>query len=250
MIPVLEGTIARRVLLNFRADPDVAQRLVPKPLEVVVQNGFAMVGVCLIRLEQLRPKGFPASLGMASENMAHRIAVRYPTDNGMKEGVFIWRRETDLRLATILGGRLFPGVHRQATFHVMECEGALAMYVRTRQGQADVSFDARYTTDWTATTAFRTLDEACRFFQKGDCGFSCSQHGRKLEGTRLRTLKWEMRPLRVGGVQAAFYENRERFPAGSIEFDSAVIMCGIPHEWYELDDVPELAGAVTNKLLS
>jgi hypothetical protein len=53
MLPKLEGIIARRVLLNFRVDPDVARGLVPEPLELASRSGYAVAGVCLIRLEQL-----------------------------------------------------------------------------------------------------------------------------------------------------------------------------------------------------
>lgn len=244
MLPILEGVIARRVLLNFRVDPNVARRLLPKPLELTIHNGFAVVGICLIRLEQLRPKGFPSPVGMSSENMAHRIAIRYPTGEGRKDGVFIWRRDTDQKLVTLLGGRLFPGVHQLAEFHVMEGEDKLIMDVRTRQGDADVSFEAASTAEWKSTTVFKTFEEVCSFFARGDCGFSCALHEGKLEGMQLRTLKWEMNPLRVDKVRAAFYDNHERFPPESIEFDCALLMRGIPHEWHELSDIPELAGTI------
>ena len=78
MLPVLEGTIARRVLLNFRADARVVQSLLPKPFVPETHQGQAIVGICLIRLEHLRPRGLPAKMGFSSENMAHRAAVRYP----------------------------------------------------------------------------------------------------------------------------------------------------------------------------
>jgi hypothetical protein len=42
-------------------------------------------------------------------------------------------------------------------------------------------------------------------------------------------------------VRAAFYADTTRFPAGSAVLDGAVLMRGIPHEWHELADVPELA---------
>ncbi len=51
MLPMIQGVIARRILLNFRADAEVVQRLLPAPLQVDQQNGHAIVGVCLIRLE-------------------------------------------------------------------------------------------------------------------------------------------------------------------------------------------------------
>jgi len=81
-----------------------------------------VAGICLIRLERLRPKGLPAAVGLASENMAHRIAIRYPTPDGPSDGVFIWRRDTDQALVSLLGGRLCPGVHGKAAFEVAESE--------------------------------------------------------------------------------------------------------------------------------
>src|SRR5262249_25045136 len=120
MLPTLEGLIARRVLVNFRVDPDVARRLVPTPLQPIVERGACVAGICLIRLERLRPKGLPAAVGFTSENMAHRIAIRYPTPDGPSDGVFIWRRDTDQALVSLLGGRLFPGVRGRATFAVTE----------------------------------------------------------------------------------------------------------------------------------
>jgi len=134
MLPTLRGIIARRVLLNFRADPHVAQSMLPEPFVVKTYNGAAIVGICLIRLEQLRPKGFPSRVGMDSENVAHRIAVHYPIKGGMRSGVFIWRRETDQKLVQMFGGRLFPGVHHGATFSVQGNECQICMDVKSDDG--------------------------------------------------------------------------------------------------------------------
>jgi Uncharacterized conserved protein (COG2071) len=241
MLPTLEGVIARRVLVNFRVDPTVARRLVPTPLELIVERGACVAGICLIRLERLRPKGLPAAVGVASENMAHRIAIRYPTPAGPSDGVFIWRRDTDQALVSLLGGRLFPGVHGRATLEVTEDDASLAMDVRTERGEADVTLRVRATSEWRPTPLFPTFDTVAEFFRRGDCGFSCSLHQNRLEGMRLKTLVWKMEPLAVDGVSAAFYEDTRRFPAGSAALDGAVVMRGIPHEWHELGDVPELA---------
>jgi uncharacterized protein YqjF (DUF2071 family) len=108
VLPRLEGVIARRVLLTFRVDPEVARRLVPAPLAPAVHNGFAVAGGCLSRLERLRSQGPPGAIGVSSENMAHRIAIRSPAPEGERDGVFLWRRDTDQALVTRLGGRLFP----------------------------------------------------------------------------------------------------------------------------------------------
>ena len=242
MLPTLEGMIARRVLLNYWMDPEVARRLVPAPLEVVTRNGLAVAGICLIRLERLRPKGLPAAVGISSENMAHRIAIRYPAEGGMRDGVFIWRRDTDSLLATRLGGLVFPGAHRDAEFRVEEDDDGFGVEVLTEDGAADVNFRARFGAEWKWTLLFPRFADVCGFFERGDCGFSCALRGDALEGMQLRTLRWEMSPLGIADLRSAFYDNAKQFPCGSVGFDCGVVMRGIPHEWHELADVPELAG--------
>jgi hypothetical protein len=241
MLPLIQGVIARRMLLNFRADADVVQRLLPEPLQVDQQHGHAVVGVCLIRLEQLRPQGVPGPLGLSSENMAHRVAIRYPSGDGIRSGVFVWRRETDQRLVELLGGRLFPGVHHLARFQVSESQNRLAMDVTSYDGKADVRFSAHVLGEWRQTPNFGSFDEASEFFRKGDCGFSCSLRGDKLEGLQLKMLKWEMAPMEIESQHCAFYSDLQRFPAGSVEFDCGLLMRGLPHEWHQLTDIPELA---------
>ena len=241
MLPVLEGIIARRVLLNFRVDPGVAIALVPAPLEPAIQGGFAVAGVCLIRLERLRPKGLPSATGVTSENIAHRIAIRHPTPSGERDGVFIWRRDTDRALVALLGGRLFPGVHGKARFTVEESSDHLAYKVATPGGRADVSLEVRSVDAWPGSPLFPQFDDVREFFQRGDCGYSCSLRGDRLEGVQLRTRTWDMSPLLVEEVDATFYSDPDRFPKGSVELDGAVLMRGIPHEWHEISDVPEMA---------
>jgi hypothetical protein len=244
MLPALEGVIRRRVLLNFRVAPEIVAPLIPDPLEVLTHGEAAIVGICLIGMERLRPKGVPGWFGVASENMAHRIAIRYPTGTGMSDGVFIWRRDTDQCLVSLLGGRLFPGVHQRAAFTIEDDDKDVSICVRTQDRLADVRFDASHETEWCSHSVFSTFDDAVTFFRRGDCGFSCSLREGRLDGLQLKTLRWEMQPLRVNQLHSAFFEDRERFPSNTVQFDCALMMRGIPHEWHEISDVPELAGAV------
>ena len=43
--------------------------------------------------------------------------------------------------------------------------------------------------------------------------------------------RWEVEPLAVTSVRSSFFDDRSVFPAGSIEFDCALLMRGIDHEW-------------------
>ncbi len=53
-LPTIQGLIDRRILVNYRVSPDVASRLLPRPFRPKLANGFAMAGICLIRLKQVR----------------------------------------------------------------------------------------------------------------------------------------------------------------------------------------------------
>src|SRR3954454_20999339 len=105
-IPVIRGLIDRRILVNFRVDPDVLTKILPAPFRPKLVNGAGMAGVCLIRLKQIRPRFVPPFLGISSENAAHRIAVEWDDDGECRAGVFIPRRDTSSRLNTLAGGRL------------------------------------------------------------------------------------------------------------------------------------------------
>src|SRR5229473_8584257 len=123
-IPIIKGTIKRRLLVNFRAEPAVVQRILPEPFRPKLHRGVSLVGICLIRLEQIRPAGLPGALGLSSENAAHRIAVEWTDAGGIqREGVFIPRRDTGSFLNRVAGGRVFPGEHHPARFSVADSGG-------------------------------------------------------------------------------------------------------------------------------
>src|SRR3954454_23207192 len=113
-LPKVHRLIRRRLLVNYRLDPRVAQRQLPSTFHPKLHNGFAIAGICLIRLENIRPKRFPALLGISSENAAHRFAVTW--DGG--EGVYIPRRDSDSLVTRLAGGRLYPGEQQRAAFTV------------------------------------------------------------------------------------------------------------------------------------
>jgi hypothetical protein len=117
-IPAIKGIIERRILINFTAEPNVISRILPPPFTPKVYRGKAIVGICLIRLKKIRPKGFPGLVSLSSENGAHRIAVNWVENNVIKEGVYIPRRDTSSRINSFVGGRIFPGRHFHAEFNV------------------------------------------------------------------------------------------------------------------------------------
>src|SRR5215472_15748010 len=141
-IPTLEGTIDRRLLVNYHVDPFYLQRLLRGPFRPKLIHGMAIAGICLIRLKQLRPRALPTLFGFSSENAAHRIAVEWEEHGIRREGVYIPRRDTSSQFNTLIGGRLFPGVHHHASFHVTEEDGSFSVHITSDDGETRVAVEA------------------------------------------------------------------------------------------------------------
>lgn len=231
-IPVIRGLIDRRILVNYRVQPDVLSQRLPAPFRPKLVNGAGMAGVCLIRLMHIRPRFLPAFLGVCSENAAHRIAVEWDDDGETKEGVFVPRRDTSSRLNTWLGGRLFPGVQSHAAFQVQEHDDHFRVELTSDDRHTHVLVEGRIAEEFPRNSVFGSLQEASDFFERGSLGYSVTAQPGRFEGLELHGFDWEVRPLEVEIVNSSFFENRELFPPGSVEFDCALLMRGIEHEWH------------------
>lgn len=236
-LPVIAGIIKRRMLINFRADPGVIQPLLPQGMRPKLHGHHAIAGICLIRLEQIRPKAFPAFLGMASENAAHRIAVEWDDDDGTpREGVYIPRRDTDSRINAFAGGRLFPGEHHLSRFEVEDADGHVRFSMKSSDGEVEIVVDASERSEWPASSCFASLEDSSRFFSGGSVGYSATKNGCRLDGIELHTETWRVDPLAVSNVHTSYFMDEARFSDGAIVFDHALIMRDIPHEWHSVPD--------------
>ena len=229
--PSMHGIIDRRMLVNFRIRPEVIEEILPTHFRPKLVNGWAMAGICLIRLKHIRPHGFPAACGLASENAAHRIAVEWQEDDSVREGVFIPRRDTSSALQAIVGGRLFPGGHHLAKFEVSEPAGEFHLRMHSRDGAARVEVHAHQAGQIPATSIFKTLDNASKFFEPGSVSYSTTNNPERWDGVQLHTSRWQVEPLDVKSVRSSFFDDTNRFPEGTIYFDSALLMSNIEHEW-------------------
>ena len=230
-IPTITGIIDRRILINFTVDPEIILRIIPPPFRPKIYKGKAMVGICLIRLKHIRPKGLPGFLGISSENGAHRIAVEWSENGETKEGVFVPRRDTSSRLNSLAGGRIFPGKHHHAKFDVKEGNGFYHVAFKSSDGTT-ISIDGTKAEKLNADSIFENLENASTFFEGGSLGYS--PNGENYDGLKLRTFNWKVEPLKVTAVHSSFFENENIFPKGSVKFDNALLMTNIKHEWHSL----------------
>ncbi|MEA9985989.1 DUF2071 domain-containing protein [Subtercola sp. RTI3] len=238
-MPDLAATIERRILINYRVDPAVAQTLLPASLHPQLIDGSAVAGVCLIRLGSLRPAALVRlAFGWHAENAAHRIAVEWNDSDGtLRTGVYIPERHTASWLAVAAGERLFPGIHHHARFTTDESPTRLR--VNMTSASTSVSADVLVAAEVRVAAArsdapgapenplFATLADASDFFRTAPIGWSPTRTG-ALQGLALSTSRWHLEAATPVAVTSSFFD---ALPPGSATLDSAYVMRNIPVTW-------------------
>jgi uncharacterized protein YqjF (DUF2071 family) len=242
-ISAMTGKIERRILVNYRVDPEVLARVVPEPFRPQLVNGAGLAGICLIRLVQLRPHGLPPLVGMSSENAAHRYAVEWDGPDGPEQGVYIPRRDTSSRLTTLVGGRLFPGEHHRARFAVTEGGGHYSVAFESLDGTTRVDVDAHEAVDIDSGSVFDSVAQASAFFEAAALGYSATCQAGHYDGIALRCTAWRVEPLAVDRTRSSFFDDSTIFASGSTEFDSALLMRDIPATWQAEEPVAAVSAA-------
>ena len=232
-LPTIEGVIRRRILVNYRVDPRAIQPLLPKRFQPKLHDGQAVAGICLIRLEHIRPKSLPEIIGINSENAAHRIAVLWNDEKGIRrEGVFIPRRDTDSSLNHFLGRRIFPGEYNLATFKVEDSGSEIDLKMKSNDGEVSVEVRGAVNDSLPESSIFQSISEASAFFEAGSLGYSARSNSEELDAIELETEEWRVEPLKIEKVYSSYFTDERRFPKGSVSYDHALIMRNIGHEWH------------------
>lgn len=237
----MHGNIDRRMLINFRVKPERIAPMLPSFFRAKLVKDWAIAGICLIRLKDIRPKELGAAFGISSENAAHRIAMEWDENGATREGVFIPRRDTSSKLQSLVGGRIFPGVHHAADFMVEETGDDYRLRMKSRDDETQVRLHARKAKHLSPDSLFVSFDEASDFFARGSAGFSPTGEPNCCDGLELCTSGWQVEPLDVITVESSFFDDRTVFPIGTVEFECALLMQNISHEWQSL---PQMKGNV------
>jgi Uncharacterized conserved protein (COG2071) len=237
LLDTIHGIIERRVLLNYRIEPQILQNVLPSGFRPKLFKGKGIGGVCMIRFGGLRPRMVPEWLGIGSENAAHRIAVEWDQEDGRKEGVFIPRRDTGSWFNKTLGGRVFPGIFERSSFSVVESQDSVTVQIRRADGREEVSFAGYVAKSLPVSSRFQSIEEAASFFSLGATGYSPTRRTGHYEGMELRSLNWTVEPMEVSRAYSSFFSDPLRFPDWSVELDCALLMRNIQHEWHSRSDL-------------
>ncbi|MFC4070198.1 DUF2071 domain-containing protein [Actinoplanes subglobosus] len=232
--PRMVSAIERRLLVNYRTDPEITARLLPAPLRPRIVGGWAVSGICLIRLSGVRPAVVPVPFGLRSENAAHRIAVEWDTPAGVAHGVYIPRRDTGSLLTSWAGGRIFPGRHHRSRFGVHEAGGNLRINFTDPADLVRVEAHVRTAATLTGSHLFQDTARASGFFRCGGAGYSVTPDPGRLDGVDLLTEDWRITPVELVTVRSTFFDDPDRFPPGSAIPDCGLLMRDVTATWVPL----------------
>ena len=226
----VQCTIERRLLVNYRIDPELVMAQLPAPFRPQMRSGWAVGGACFIRLRDLRPPHVPKALGLTTENVAHRFAVEWDDDHGTHTGVYVPRRDTGSRIASSAGGRAFPGDYRLANFDITDLGAHISIDVTSRDSVTKVSVSA-HQTDALGGALFGSVSDAIEFFRNGSRSYSPGAEPGILDAVDLDCPIWEATPVSVDGMTSSLFDDLSVFPAGSCSLDSGLIMRELPVRW-------------------
>lgn len=261
MFEHMSGTIERRLLVNYRVDPEALLPLLPDGLVPIDVQGSAIAGICMLRLTQVRPKGLPSAIGVTMESAAHRIGVQWTgSDGGLRTGVYIPVRHTASLAGALAGGRIFPGVHERADFTVTDeaaatgaVDGARVEVAFSAADGTQVDVRSTSTTEW-ASAAFPDFSDAKQFFRCAPIGWSprrgatmdTERQGRidaeRIEGVSMEADMTGATPIALSSVRSTFFDRL----GGAAELDSALVLRRVAVEWTALSgaDDAEVAACV------
>lgn len=235
----IDAFLERRLLLNYRVDPEVVQAILPEPFGPRLVDGYAIAGVCLIHMTAVRPKHLPAAVGIDVQGSAHRIAVQW-FDSGVKrEGVYIVRRDSGSRIVGLIGRRALA--EHPARFDARETQDHFAIDVCSDDGFGSVLVRAHVEPALTSSV-FTSAAHAQAFFEHGGPGYT-EVGGGRFTGVALSAASWEMAPVQLLEARSAWLENDTIFPAGSAVPDSAMVMRKTESWWRSVPPVNASASA-------
>jgi hypothetical protein len=109
--------------------------------------------------------------------------------------------------------------------------------MKSKDGEVAVEVEGLLGDSMPSGSIFASLAEASKFFEGGSLGFSVTSNPARLDGFELRTKEWRVEPLSIVNVHSSYFADKRKFPTGSIEFDHALIMRNISHQWHSADDL-------------
>ena len=205
-------------------DPDEASQRLPVGVRPHVTDQGTVEGCCLLEIEAIRPAGVPTHVGQRLRAVAHRISVEWEDGAGGTEiGVYVPVRHTDSRLAVVLGGRWFPGVHERACIEVSS-SGLDLRWTSEPLDEANLGMRVEVSdrADFAAGGACDLVGATCL---GASVGVSPDRRGR-LEAARMEPSHRDVRAVTVDVLESDFIGS-----FSSAVLSTSYLMCDADVTW-------------------
>jgi hypothetical protein len=205
------GSIRQCWLFVYRLPLAVAQRLLPPPLRLVVQGGFAFMNIVVCRLSGMRPAILPAMVGLGYWHVAYRLHAWAPCETGRSlEGLHFLRSECDRPVVAWAGNRLTDFHFHAADIRVLETAKEVTGAIDSPTAPAHFLIDRGGAPTLAAGSPFSTLESAAAFLKYKPYGLSV-ENEETLQVVRVRREEaaWRSRVVAVREAQWRFLDGCE-----------------------------------------
>jgi hypothetical protein len=202
------GSIRQCWLFVYRLPAEIAQPLLPSPLQPVTRGGFAFMNIVVCRLDGMRPSLLPESLGLGFWHVAYRLHVQAQSAHGrLLEGLHFLRSDCDRWLVARAGNLLTDFHFHHAAIRVTATDADVHGVIDSAAAPARFHIDRHRTPALSAGSPFSTLDEAAEFLRYKPYGLSV-EDGDTLQVVRVRRRETAWQDRVVAALDATW-----QFPA-------------------------------------
>src|SRR5690606_11858043 len=120
-------------------------------------------------------------------------------------------------------------------FSISYQDGGISIYIREQNASEPmIQVEVKETDVFPGDSIFPSLEASSAFFEAGCTGYSSRPDSNVLDGLSLKAYEWQVTALDVQTIRSSYFNDASIFPPGSLEFDHALLMRDIPHEWHSM----------------
>lgn len=207
----MAGSIRQCWLFVYRLPAEVAQPLLPSPLQLVTKGRFAFLNIVVCRLDGIRPVPLPASTGLGFWHVAYRLHAHAQTEIGRPiEGLHFLRSDCDRWIVAQIGNLLTDLRFHRSAIRVDETSEEVTGVIESADAPARFRIDRHQVPTLSEGSPFSSLDEAAEFLRYKPYGLSAKSDD-TLQVLRVRRPEssWHDRVVTVSDATWQFLHGRE-----------------------------------------
>lgn len=225
----VEAFFESSTVLTFAVPKEQLENLIPECLSLdTFNNKWAFVAAAMVQTKDLRPKGFPKSLGNDFFLIGYRIFVRYTNKKGKRlRGLYILKSETDKTKMAFMGN-IFTH-YNYTTTDVKQIISKNKTEIKSNKSKFNISINKTVeTVSLPNNSPFLNWKEARRFAGPLPFTFTYNKQTKEvliIEGVRQN---WKPKPIKIDHYNIDFLKSLN---LKNHVLANAFIIENIPYYW-------------------